>query len=100
MGVVENKGRQGEAVSIALRTLSAVAGAYAVAYYLAKALTGAFAAMSVGRADAVMLASVVALLVFPVISVWVFADRRLWAAAGLPAACAAALALGSALVAP
>lgn len=100
MSVVETKNRRGEAVSIALRTVSAVAGAYALAYYLAETLTGVFASMSVGRADAVMLASVVALVVFPIVSIWVFAERRLWVAAGLPAACAAVLALGAALIAP
>ena len=50
MSVADKQSGRGEAVAIAIRVAAASLGAYAVAYFLAAALTGAFARMGTGRA--------------------------------------------------
>lgn len=80
------------------RTAAATASAYAVCYALAFALTAVLFRLSVGRADAVMIASVVALFVFPAISIWAFAERRLAVVLLAPVlACAVLALIGQAL---
>lgn len=82
-----------EAVSISVRVAAAVAGSYALTYLSAAVLTSGFARLAMGSADAVMLGSVTALLAFPAVSIWAFAERRLWLVVAGPTTAAAVLGL-------
>ena len=82
-----------EAVGLAVRVLAASVGAYAVAYYLTEALAGGFLAAGWAKVDAAIVSSSVGLLVFPVVSVWAFAERRAWVTAAAPAALSLGLAV-------
>jgi|GEM_PF-4555579 len=86
------------AAEIAVRALVATVGAYVVAYLLTAALAGLCRVLSMDRVDAAILSSSVGLLVFPAISIWAFAERRLarvllWPAAALALLAVAAWAL-------
>ena len=73
-------------VGVAMRTLAAVIGGYALAS-LAAALLGTMLPME--RVDAVMTGTMVALLVFPCAVMWSFAARsaaRAWAGLLVPIA--------------
>lgn len=91
---------RGEVAGIAVRAVASSLGAYAVAYYLTEALAGGFFAMGLSRVDAAIVSSTVGLLVFPVVSLWAFAERRAWLAAAAPGAASVLLALVSAMLRP
>ncbi len=88
------------AASIVVRTAAATLGAYAVAYFLTSALTGGLFRLGLDRADSVMSASSIALLVFPAVSIWAFAERRLVVVAAAPVMTALILAVLSAVLHP
>lgn len=88
------------AIGIAVRAVSATLGAYLVAYYLTEAAAGGFFALDWSKVDAAIVSSTLGLLVFPVISVWAFAERRTWLTLAGPASLALALALASSAVRP
>lgn len=88
----ERASRGAEAVGVALRVLMATLGAYAVAYFLTAALAGGLFRLSWARVDAAIVSSSLALLAFPAVSIWAFAERRLWLVVIAPVAAAAAFA--------
>jgi hypothetical protein len=65
------------AADVAVRALVATVGAYGVAYVLTSALTGLCGRLGMGRADAIVLASSLGLIVLPTVSIWAFGERRL-----------------------
>lgn len=65
------------APEIALRVLAATLGAYAVAYGLTSALAAGLYRAYGDRIDAAIIGTNLALLAFPAISIWAFAERRL-----------------------
>jgi hypothetical protein len=77
---------------VAVRVLVATVGAYGVAYVLTSALTGLGGRLGMERADAIILASSVGLIVLPAVSIWAFGERRLARVATWPAAAIAVLA--------
>jgi len=79
-------------IGVAMRTLAAVIGGYALAS-LAAALLGTMLPME--RVDAVMTGTMVALVVFPCAVMWSFAARsaaRAWAGLAVPIAVLGAVA--------
>jgi hypothetical protein len=98
--VAEDRQDAPTAGGIALRVLAATAGAYAVAYFLTAAAAALLFRSSAERVDAAIISSTLGLLAFPAVSIWAFAERRLWAVVAAPGAAALALALFEALVRP
>lgn len=87
--------------SVAVRTLTAVIGGYALVYFTADALAlGLAAAGATSRADAVLIGTNLAFLLAPAVVIWAFSVRRLWVAAAPPFVMALVLALVSGFLRP
>lgn len=92
--------RGSDAIGIAVRTVSATLGAYLVAYFLTEATAAGFFALGWSKVDAAIVSSTLGLIVFPVVSVWAFAERQAWVTLAGPTGLSLVLALSSAVVRP
>jgi hypothetical protein len=76
-----------DAVNVGVRILSATLGAYLAAYAMTAAIAGVmFKLLHAEKPDAAIVSTNLSLLVLVAISIWCFAERRLWLVLAAPVA--------------